>query len=97
MKSVFNLVHYVQPRKEVNDLNLDFIAKYLCYTTKWCFGDIATGKEAKHLYFIAPIILICVCIPFDRNVAIVVEEDLVGNDAKAHGHFEFMIASFTSI
>jgi hypothetical protein len=36
LKYVFNLVHYVQPQKEVNNVNLDFIAKFLCYTTNMC-------------------------------------------------------------
>ena len=35
--------------------------------------------------------MICVCILFDGDVDIVVEEDLVGNFVKAHGHFEFML------
>jgi hypothetical protein len=35
--------------------------------------------------------LICVCILLDGDVDIVVEEDLVGNFVKAHGHFEFML------
>jgi hypothetical protein len=88
-KPVFSPVHYVQERKVVDNVHLDFVAKYLCYTTK-CFGDVATGREAKRLHFIAPV-LIGVCVLFDGDVEIVVEEDLVGNFVKAHGHFEFMI------
>jgi hypothetical protein len=68
---------------------LDFFGKYLSHVTK-CLGIITTGKEAKRLHFIAPI-LICVCVLFDGDVDIVVEEDLVGNFVKAHGHFEFMM------
>ena len=53
---------------------------------------MTTGKEAKRLHFIAPV-LICVCNLLDGNddVELVVEEDLVGNFVKAHGHFEFML------
>ena len=89
VKTVFNPTNYVQPRRNVDDAQLNFLSQYLSITTK-CFGDITTGKEAKRLYFIAPV-LICVCILFNGDVDIVVEEDLVGNFVKAHGHFEFML------
>ena len=89
VKTVFNPTNYVQPRRKVDDAQLNFLSQYLSITTK-CFGDITTGKEAKRLHFIAPV-LICVCILFNGDVDIVVEEDLVGNFVKAHGHFEFML------
>ena len=89
VKTVFNPTNYVQPRRNIDDAHLSFLAQYLLITTK-CFGDITTGKDAKRLHFIAPI-LICVCILLDGDVDIVVEEDLVGNFVKAHGHFEFML------
>jgi hypothetical protein len=89
VKTVFNPTNYVQPRRNIDDAQLSFLAQYLLITTK-CFGDITTGKEAKRLHFIAPV-LICVCILLDGDVDIVVEEDLVGNFVKAHGHFEFML------
>jgi hypothetical protein len=88
VKSVFNPTNYVQTRRSIDDEQLSFLARYLSFTTK-CFGDITTGKEAKRLHFIAPI-LICVCILLD-GVDIVVEEDLAGKFVKAHGHFEFML------
>ena len=83
VKTVFNPTNYVQPRRNIDDAQLSFLAQYLSITTK-CFGDITTGKEAKRLHFIAPV-LICVCILLDGDVDIVVEEDLVGNFVKAHG------------
>jgi hypothetical protein len=86
---VFNPTNYVQPRLNVDDAQLKYLSQYLSMTTK-CFGDITTGKEAKRLHFIAPV-LICVCILFNGDVDIVVEEDLGGNFVKAHGHFEFML------
>jgi hypothetical protein len=89
VKSVFNPTTYVQPQRHIDDAHLDFFGKYLSHVTK-CLGIITTGKEAKRLHFIAPI-LICVCVLFDGDVDIVVEEDLVGNFVKAHGHFEFMM------
>jgi hypothetical protein len=89
VKTVFNPTNYVQPRRNIDDAHLSFLAQYLSFTIK-CFGDITTGKEAKRLHFIAPV-LICVCILFDGDVDIVAEEDLVGTFLKAHGHFEFML------
>jgi hypothetical protein len=86
---VFNPVAYEQKRQNIDDDKLSFLAKYISMTTK-VFGKISTGKEAKRLHFIAPI-LICVCALFDGQVGIVAEEDLVGSRVKAHGHFEFMI------
>jgi hypothetical protein len=68
---------------------LDVLAKSLAYATK-SFGLVASGKEAKRLQFIGPI-LSCVCDLFDGKVKIVMEEDLDGKYVKAHGHFEFML------
>jgi hypothetical protein len=89
VKTVFNPTNYVQPRRNVDDAQLNFLSQYLSITTK-CFGDITTGNEGKRLHFIAPV-LFCVCILFNGDVDIVVEEDLVGKFVKAHGHFEFML------
>ncbi|KAJ3199502.1 hypothetical protein HDU67_002777, partial [Dinochytrium kinnereticum] len=89
VKSVFKPTNYVQPGQHMDDAQLSFFSQYLSITTK-CFGGITTGKDAKRLHFIAPI-LMSVCILFDGDVDIVVEEDVVGNFVKAHGHFEFML------
>ena len=89
VESVFALSKYVQPQRAMDNTQLDFLEKYLSFTTK-CFGTITTGKEAKRLHFIAPI-LVCVCFLLEGDVKIVAEEDLVGNFVKAHGHFEFML------
>ncbi len=51
---------------------------------------MSSGKEAKRLQFIGPI-LSCVCDLFDGKGKIVMEEDLVGEYLKAHGRFEFML------
>ncbi|CAG8467282.1 437_t:CDS:1, partial [Ambispora leptoticha] len=50
---------------------------------------ISTGKEAKQLHFIAPI-LILVCCKLD-NVEILVEEDMDGKNVHINGKFEFML------
>ncbi|KAL3806439.1 hypothetical protein ACHAXA_007048 [Cyclostephanos tholiformis] len=89
VESVFAPLNYVQAKRAMDDTQLDFLEKYLSFTTK-CFGAITTGKEAKRLHFIAPI-LVCVCFLLKGDVKIVAEEDLVGNFVKAHGHFEFML------
>jgi hypothetical protein len=89
VKTVFNPTKYVQPRQNIDDAQLSFLAQYLSIITK-CFGGITTGKDTKRLYFIAPV-LICVCNLLDGDVDIVVEEDLMGKFVKAHGHFEFML------
>jgi hypothetical protein len=89
LKNIFSPTKYEQPRKGIDKDHLNFFETYLSYTTQ-CFGNITTGKEAKRLHFIAPI-LICVCFLFKGNVDIAVEENLDGIFVKAHGHFEFMI------
>jgi len=89
VKSVFNPTRYVQPQRAMEEAQIDFLAQYLSYTTQ-CFGPITTGKEAKRLHFIAPV-LVCVCFLLEGDVEIVAEEDLVGEYVKAHGHFEFML------
>jgi hypothetical protein len=89
VKTVFNPTNYVQPTLQMNNSQLSFLEEYLSKAIK-CFGGIVTGKEAKRLHFIAPI-LICVCDLLGGDVDILVEEDLVGNVVKAHGYFEFML------
>jgi hypothetical protein len=89
VKSIFNPTKFIQPRKPMDDAQLEFLSKYLSFATA-CLGSIGGDKEAKHLHFIAPV-LICVCILLNGEVDIVVEEDLTGDFVKAHGHFEFML------
>ena len=90
VKSIFDPTPYVQSQRDMDDVQLDFLAKYLSCTTK-CFGAISTGKEAKRLHFIAPV-FVCVCILLEGDdVGIAVEEDFPGKFIKAHGRFEFMI------
>ena len=89
VESVFNPLKDPLPRRDIDDAPLNFLAQYLSITTK-CLGGIINGNEAQRLHFIAPI-LICVCNLFNGDVDIVVEENLVGNFVKAHGHFEFML------
>jgi hypothetical protein len=56
-------------------------------------GTISFGKEAKRLYFLAPI-LIAVARLFkddDEKVKILVEKDVDGVNIHANGHFEFVL------
>lgn len=89
VSSVFRPTKYQQRGQTIDNARLTALADYLSVTTK-VFGDIFTGKEAKRLYFIAPI-LITVCSVLKGDVSLVVEEDLKGTLVKAHSHFEFMI------
>ncbi len=89
VKSIFSPEIYVQPTRAIDATQLDLLSRYLSFVTK-CLGAITIGKDAKCLHFIAPV-LICVCILFEGDINIAIEEQLVGNFVKAHGHFEFMI------
>jgi len=89
VEPIFHPTRNVQPQRTMDDVQLDFLAKYLSFATK-SFGSISSGKEAKRLHFIAPI-LVCVCTLLEGDIVIAVEEDLPGNFIKAHGRFEFMI------
>jgi hypothetical protein len=89
VKSVYNVGTYVPPRREIDDHQLNFLLEYLSIPTR-CFGLMTTRTQATRLHFIAPILL-CVCNLFNGDVDICVDEDLVGNFVKAHGHFEFML------
>ncbi len=89
VEPIFHPTNNIQPQRAMDDVQLEFLAKYLSFATK-SFGSISSGKEAKRLHFIAPI-LVCVCTLFEGDVIIAVEEDLPGKFIKAHGRFEFMI------
>jgi hypothetical protein len=89
IKTVFNPTNYFQPRQNIKHDQMSFLAQYLSITTK-CFRNITTRKEAKHLYFLAPV-LMYVCLLFHGDVEIVVKEDLVWGFVKAHDHFKYML------
>jgi hypothetical protein len=89
VKDLLAPTSYIQEQKEIPEDSLDFLYKYISAVTV-TFGSILTGKEAKRLHFIAPV-LICVSYLFNGDVQISAEEDLEGNLVKAHGHFEFVL------
>lgn len=58
-----------------------------------CFGTISSSKEAKRLYFIAPILIAVARLFKDdkEKVKILVEEDVNGVNIRTDGHFEFVL------
>ncbi|GMF39950.1 unnamed protein product [Phytophthora lilii] len=78
-----------EPSKVVENDKLDVLHAYLLLLTK-AFGEIVTGKEAKRLHFIVPI-LACVCGLFDGEVRILAEETVTGKRVHGDGSFEFVI------
>jgi hypothetical protein len=91
VESVFGkiLVNYDQPCKEIPEDIFTCMSTYLGYLGK-CFGSVISGKEAKRLHFIAPI-LSCVCCIFNGGVEILVETSLAGNHIRTTGNFEFIL------
>lgn len=53
------------------------------------YGKISNGKEAKRLFFIAPILETVSRLL--KNVRILVEEDVVGKNVLLKGRFEFVL------
>jgi hypothetical protein len=81
--------NYVQKVKGIPAEDFELLRQFLDRTNV-SIGEILTGKDAKRLHFICPILVI-VCSLFNGDVKIKVEEDLKGNYVKANGHFEFML------
>jgi len=54
------------------------------------FGSVSSGKEAKRLQFISPV-LYEVCALFEGRATITVEEDLEGVNIHTNGHFEYVM------
>ena len=80
---------YIQDIKALPADKFESLSQFLAMTST-SIGDIDIGNEAKRLYFISPI-LVVVCSLFNGDVRIKVEEDLIGKNVKANGHFEFML------
>lgn len=91
VKGVFDPItqNYTQNVKEIPAEDFELLVRMLGLANT-TIGEIITGKEAKRLYFIAHILML-VCSLFKGDVRIKVEEDLIGKNVKAHGHFEFML------
>eukprot|EP01038_Epipyxis_sp_PR26KG_P017785 gene17785-24819_t len=69
-------------------LELDRLHGQLCTIHK-LFGSILSGKEAKRLQFISPILIaVCSLLP---DITISVEEDMRGVYLHANGRFEYVI------
>jgi hypothetical protein len=86
VKDVFKpFIKYCQEISQLPDDLIDLLHKY----TSLAVNCISTGKEAKRLHFIAPI-LILVCCNLD-NVEILIKEDMDGKNIQVNGRFEFII------
>ncbi len=80
---------YSQDVKEVPEKEIDSLHEYLSGLHK-TLGRISGGKEAKRLCYIFPIIQ-CVCLLFDGEVMILVEEDVNGIRLNVNGRFEYVL------
>ena len=81
----------VQSTKEIPKESLKHLSDHL-KLAKQCVGSYRTGKEAKRLVYITPI-LIVVCSLFYAadGVKLSFEEDPIGINVRATAHFEFVI------
>ncbi|GMF29686.1 unnamed protein product [Phytophthora lilii] len=86
---VMRTCRYEQSSKVVENEKIDVPYAYLLLLTK-AFGEIVTGKEAKRLHFIVPV-LACVCGLFEGEVRILAEETVTGKRVHGDGSFEFVI------
>ncbi|KAF0685299.1 hypothetical protein As57867_022709, partial [Aphanomyces stellatus] len=82
-------IPYRPPKKEIDLNEMDGLYSCLLRFTK-TFGRIFSGKEAKRLFFIAPI-LAYVSYLFGGNVQILVEVNVVGEKVHTNGRFEFVL------
>jgi hypothetical protein len=78
----------IQP-KEFPAEDLESLYKYLCRATP-LFGFIHSGKEAKWLHFVAPI-LIYIGGLFNDTMRILIEERIPGKNIHTDGNFEFVV------
>jgi hypothetical protein len=89
VKNILGYVDYEQYTKEVPATMLDQLHSQLLKIGV-VFGSVSSGKEAKRLQFISPILLE-VCALFEGRVKITVEEDLEGVNIRTNGHFEYVL------
>ncbi|EGZ11069.1 hypothetical protein PHYSODRAFT_264761, partial [Phytophthora sojae] len=87
--SIMPATKYRPSSKPIPDEKLDALHRYFPILIK-AFGDIITGKEAKRLHFIVPV-LASVCALFDGGVQILAEETVIGKRVHGDGAFEFVL------
>ncbi|EGZ28980.1 hypothetical protein PHYSODRAFT_250419 [Phytophthora sojae] len=87
--SIMPATKYRPSSKPIPDEKLDALHRYFPILVK-AFGDIITGKEAKRLHFIVPV-LASVCALFDGGVQILAEETVIGKRVHGDGAFEFVL------
>lgn len=74
---ILRVPSYQQETKAIADEDICVLCAYMSRVGK-VFGPIETGRQAKRLRVIAPI-LVCVSSLFGREAQIVVDEDIKGN------------------
>jgi hypothetical protein len=89
VEDVLGCQNYKQGTKAVPADVLDLLFSQL-FKIGVVFGSVSSGKEAKRLQFIAPV-LYEVCALFEGRAKISVEEDLEGVNIRTNGHFEYVL------
>jgi hypothetical protein len=87
IKDVLPLTGYEIEVTAINEAIFDTLFSYLRLVN----ASVKTleGKEAKRMFYIVPIVVaVCSALP---NVEILVEDDLIGTEVHATGHFEMII------
>jgi hypothetical protein len=88
LEDIFPIERYVQRIKVLPDENNESLYNQLLVIHK-LFGKVISGKEAKRLQFISPILIaVCSMLP---DAEISVEEDVKGNLVHANGRFEYVL------
>lgn len=89
VEDVLSYVKYDQVARDIPDVTLDLLYTQLL-KTGIVFGSVSSGKEAKRLQFISPILLEVSAL-FGGRLKISVEEDLEGINIHTNGHFEYVL------
>ncbi|GMF41320.1 unnamed protein product [Phytophthora lilii] len=89
IKPIYNFddSYDLQP-SDIPDADIELLLARIVDVRK-LYGQISDGKEAKRLFFIAPILETVSRLL--KNVRILVEEDVVGKNVLLKGRFEFVL------
>jgi hypothetical protein len=90
IKSVYENIKksVILPLTPISDEAFSFLKSYLTMVNT-SVKDLS-GKEAKRMYYIVPII-VAVCHCFGGQVEILIEDDIDGKRVHANGHFEMIL------
>lgn len=88
LEDIFPIKNFVQRVKLPPDENIESLYNQLLVIHR-LFGNVISGKEAKRLQFISPILIaVCSLLP---EAEISVEEDMKGHLVHANGRFEYVL------